>query len=60
MNLQKCTPHRKTPVKVPCCSCTTVKNINDMYADLHGKPFNAYYCIDCTNEILKKQTNKEI
>ena len=51
MNLQKCKAHNDTIIKVPCCNCSTVKEISTMFADLDGEPLRSYYCESCTNDV---------
>ena len=61
MNLQKCKAHNDTIIKVPCCNCTSVKEISKMFADLDGEAFRSYYCEDCKQEIINnnKQNKKK-
>ena len=36
-----------------CCHCHEMKPANTMQADIEGKPFVAYYCKQCAEEITK-------
>ena len=45
MNLQPINPPLANDRTVQCCVCLKMKH--DAMADLHGKPFQAYYCLDC-------------
>ena len=56
MNLQKCKAHNETIIKVPCCNCTSVKEISTMFADLDGEPLRSYYCDTCADEIETEQS----
>jgi uncharacterized protein YlaI len=67
MNLQKCKAHNETIIKVPCCNCSTVKEISTMFADLDGEPLRSYYCDTCADEIetelycdLEKRIKEEL
>ena len=51
MNLQRCKAHNDTIIKVPCCNCSSVKEISTMFADLDGEPLRSYYCVYCADEI---------
>tara|TARA_Y100000034_G_C6749765_1_gene333196 strand:+ start:536 stop:709 length:174 start_codon:yes stop_codon:yes gene_type:complete len=57
MKLERCKKHinlflqEHTILRVPCCNCGGTEYIEDMYADLDGKPFESYYCEKCSNEL---------
>ena len=43
-------------IKFTCCKCNKVID-QGVYADLHGKAFEAYYCTDCAK--LKQEASNE-
>ena len=53
MKFLKCKKNN-TMVKVRCCSCYILENIENMFADLDGQVFFSYYCEDCINYIIKE------
>ena len=56
--------HASLNVKVYCMGCGKIVNINAVdirdrvWADLDGKPFEAYYCFDCKLVAEKGETYK--
>lgn len=55
MNLQP-VPYGDDPcassakIKILCKHCETMKPVQEMFADLNGKAFEAYYCKDCVKQ----------
>ena len=49
MKLVKCDG---SPCYVNCCKCGIRTAISECLADLDGKAFQAYYCHECSKELL--------
>ncbi len=47
--------------RIVCYGCGKHPLLKDCHADLHGKPFEAYYCPTCTSELKAgtRQPTKE-
>lgn len=45
-------------VRVRCLVCGTRRPLVDMYADLDGPPFEAYYCRPAGDRIISERTTQ--
>ena len=47
------------PFRTACYYCGTTTKSQDLWADLNGEAFKAYYCNSCKNKAEKRDLKQE-
>ena len=57
MNLQRVSNGTGARVMLTCCECGQRFRDKELYADLDGTPFAAFYCEPCAEQVAPSQVD---
>jgi len=57
MNLQRVSSNTGARILSPCCKCGRYFRDKELYADLDGTPFHAFYCEPCAESVAPEQVD---